>query len=197
MATFSDKQLALARVYSASILELAERQGEADSLLEELGELVACLDRHAELDTFFSSPMIDPKKREQTIERLFRTRASDLLVDSVQILNAKGRLDLLRCVVETYRSDHEELRGLVKVYVRTAVPLTDALRHKLSEAAGRFTGRKAKLVETVDDSIIGGVIVRVGDRKIDASVVSRLNRLGRVLADRASREVHSATKYVA
>jgi F-type H+-transporting ATPase subunit delta len=196
MATFNDKELALARVYSNAMLELAEAKGEADSLLEELLDLSAFLDKNAELEAFFSSPTVDTEARERSTEKIFRGRASDLLVDSLQVLNRNGRLDLLRAIVETYRLAHGELRGLVEVQVRTAVPLTDELRASIKDLFGRYTGKDAVLVEGRDESLIGGMVVQVGDRKFDTSVASRLKKLNDSLLERASLEIHGGKSYV-
>ncbi len=197
MAGLSDKELALAQVYSTAMLELAESKGEADSLLEELLALAALVEENAELDAFFSSPTVDPDSREKSIERIFRGRASDLLVDSVQILNRKGRLGLFRGVAETYRVAHQELRGRVEVNVTTAVPLTDSLRARIKGAIGEYAGKEAMLVEEVDESIIGGVILQIGDEKFDAGLASRLVHLGKTLSDRASKEIHGDRSHVA
>ena len=195
MATASDQEITLARVYSDAILQLAEAQGEADSLLEELLGLAAYLDETPELATFFSSPTVDAGVRQKAIEEWFRGRASDLLVDSLQVLNRKERLGLLRTLAETYRLGHEELRGQIDVHVRTAVPLSRAARARLKEVASAHAGKEAKLVEQVDESILGGMIVRIGDEKLDTSVAHRLGRLGQMLADRASLEIHSGKSY--
>ncbi len=92
MAGTGDIEMALARVYGDSMLELAEKQGEADSLLEELTDLAAFLDRDAGLDAFFMNPTLDENAREKSIEKMFRSRASDLLVNSLQVLNSKGMI---------------------------------------------------------------------------------------------------------
>ena len=195
MATTSDQEVTLARVYSEAMLRVAETQGEADSFLEELLDLSAYLDATPALVTFFSSPTVDTEVRQKAIENWFRGRASDLLVDSLQVLNRKGRLGLLRAVVETYRLGHEELRGQIDVHVRTAAPLSEAVRARLKEVASAHTGKEAKLIERVDESILGGMIVRIGDEKLDTSVATRLAKLGRILAVRASAEIHCGKSY--
>ena len=197
MAGVTHEQLAVARVYSTAMLELAQAQGEADSLREELLDLVAYLDRSPELDSFLARPTVDVAARCASIEKIFRGRASDLLVDTLQVLNRKERLGLLRGVAETYRLAHQEMRDLVDVHVVTAAPLTKKSRAKLKEITTDYTGKQARLVETVDESIIGGMIVRVGDEKFDTSVSSRLKKLGASLAERASHEVHGGKTYVA
>ena len=196
MATPSDQELALARVYSAAILELAEAKGEADSLLAELLDLSAYLAKDPEFDAFFRSPMLDPEAREKSIERIFRGKASDLLVDSLQVLNRKGRLDLFRSIAETYRLSHQGLRGRAEVRVTTAVPLNKKLRARIKGLADAYTGKDAVLVETLDESILGGMIVRIGDQKLDGSITARLRKLGESLVERASRQLYGGASYV-
>lgn len=195
MATASDKELTLASVYSKAILDLAESKGEADSLLDELLALSVYIDGHPEINVFFSNPTVGASIRERSIEKWFRGRASDLLVDTLQVVNRKERLGLLRAIAEAYRLDHEKLRGQVDVHVRAAVPLDDKARASLKEIAKALSGMEAKLVEHVDESVIGGLVVQIGDRKYDTSVATRLKKLAAVLGDRASREIHSGRSY--
>jgi len=196
MATVSDKELALAQVYSAAMLELADAKDEADSLLAELLDLSAYLATNADLDAFFLSPMLDVDARAKSIERIFRGKAGDLLVDSLQVLNRKGRLGLFRSIVETYRLAHQKLRGRVEVHVKTAVPLGRKLRARIKDLTDRYTGKDTVLVETVDEAVIGGVVVQIGDKKFDTSVASKLRRLSDSLLKRASYEIHGGKSYV-
>lgn len=195
MATVSDKEIGLARVYARALLELSEDRNEADNLLGDLLDLVAVLNRSPALGSFFSSPLVDTAARADVIEKSFRGRASDLLVDALQVINRKERMALLPSIVEQFRLAHEDLRGRVDVHVRTATPLTDDLRRGLREAAKAYAGREAELVEIVDESIIGGMVVHIGDRKFDTSVASGLKRLAARLADRAAREIHTGKSY--
>jgi len=194
MATVSDKELALAGVYADSMLELGVARDEADSLLDELLELSGLLTKNVEFDAFLASPSVDPDVRRETIEKVFRTRASDLLVNSLQILNRKGRLQILHSVIEAYRLAHNELRGRIDVRVQTAVPLDDDHRDSLKRIIKERTGREGILVETVDDRIIGGLIVHIGDEKLDVSISRQLDRLGVALNERASQEIHSSDR---
>ena len=193
MASVDDHALGLGRLYAKAILDLAEQQGGADELLEELTELARYLESHPELEDLFASPLVEEDARAATIEKVFRNRASDLLVDSLQVINRKGRLGYLRAIAEAYRQELRDRRGLVDAVVRTAVPLNDGLRARLTESIGRFAGRKATLIEKVDPSLIGGMVVEVAGNKIDTSVASRLKGLGAALERRASEEIHRGT----
>jgi F-type H+-transporting ATPase subunit delta len=197
MAKIDDQELAIAGIYSEAMIRLARQKGEVDTLLQELMELASLLEREPSFAAFVFSPTIDEDAREVSIEKLFRGRASDLLVDSLQILNRKGRMALLPAVIEAYRLDHEELRDQIDVHVRTAHPLTDAQRATIKEIASRHAGKEAILVEEIDEEVIGGLILQIGDRKFDCSIASELRQLSGALSERASREIHSRKIYAA
>jgi F-type H+-transporting ATPase subunit delta len=112
------------------------------------------------------------------------------------VINRKGRLSSLRAIAEAYRVALRDLRGWMDVHVRTAVPLSEPLRQRLIQALAASTSRKPALIEHVDPSVVGGLVVEVEGRKIDASVASRLHGLSEALLARASREIHSGRAYV-
>lgn len=197
MASVSNQDLIVGRLYARSILELAEERGQADELLEEMAEVTKQLDRSPELEEFLGSPLVEEESRAKVIEDLFRGRASDLLADALQVVNRKGRLGELRAIAQAYRTEHRQLRGWVDVHVRTAVPLSPELRARLQDAIAAFTGRKPDLLERVEPSLLGGMVVEVAGKKIDASVASRLRDLSEKLLARASQEIHSGRAYVA
>jgi F-type H+-transporting ATPase subunit delta len=197
MASADERDREIGRLYAEAILHVAEEKGQAEELLEELNGLIEYLDGNPELDRFLASPMIEAEPREKVIEQAFRGKASDLLLDSLLVVNRKGRLSALRAIVAAYRAELRDLRGWVDVHVRTAVPLTADLRQRLEQTLATSTGRKPTLIEKVDPSVIGGLVVEVQGRKIDASVASRLHDLSAALLARASREIHSGKAYVA
>jgi F-type H+-transporting ATPase subunit delta len=197
MASVDENHREVGRLYAEAILHVAEERGQSEDLLEELNGLVEYLDGNPDLDRFLASPMIEAEPREQVIEQAFRGKASDLLLDSLLVVNRKGRLSALRAIAAAYQAALRNLRGWVDVHVRTAVPLTPALRERLEQTLAASTGRKPTLIEKVDPSVIGGLVVEVEGRKIDASVASRLHDLSEALLARASREIHSGKAYVA
>lgn len=196
MASISDKELALARVYSAAMIELAAEAGDTRSLGEELADLAAHLDRDPGFDLFLSSPLVDPDARKAVLEKLFRGRYSDLFVDSLQVLNKKDRLGLLRALAQTYHVLDEERRNRVEAFVRTAVEMTGDLRAKLKEAVKAMTGKDVDLVESLDESLVAGMIVRIGDNQYDMSAATKLRTMHTSLMERASREIVAGRHFV-
>ncbi len=195
MAGLNDKYLAVARVYSRAILDLAEEQGIADQVGDDLAELSRYVSENEEFASFLASPLIDAGERQVAIEKILRGRVSDLLVNALQVVNRKERMLLVPAIAETYRQELRDLRGRVDVQVRTPVALPAALRDKLRTAVTRFTGRQPDLIEKVDPALLGGMVVQIGDDKIDASVASQLKALSEALQKRASQEIVRGTPY--
>lgn len=196
MPSVEPRELAVARIYAQAMLQLAQARDQVDALLAELLDFVALAERDAQFEMFLTSPDIDLGARRQTVEKLFRGRYSDLFVDSIQVLNRKDRLMLIHAVAEAYRNAHEELQGRVEVLVRSAAPLTEQARARLREVASMHTGREADLVETVDESLLGGLVLQIGDEKLDASLATKLKTLAASLLDRASREIHGGRSFL-
>ena len=190
------QEIALARIYARSAFALAQQQGATESLQGELEELVKQLDQEPSLERFLSSPLVEIGERQQMLDRLFAGRMSEILLDTLQVMNRKGRSGLVRALEEAYRQEFEDRTGRVTVSVRTAVSLTEGLRQQLLEAATRFTGREASLTEIVDESLIGGMVLLVGDRKIDSSVAKELRQLESQFLDRASHESQNDEAYI-
>jgi F-type H+-transporting ATPase subunit delta len=195
MPPASDRAMAIARVYSEAILNLAEKQGDIDVILNELQDLVERLSADAGFREFLISPIVDADARQKAIERLFRGKYSDLFVDALQVLHRKGRLDLLPAIAESYRHTRAELGGYVEVSVASAVPLTHDLREKLRAAIAEKTGKTPDLIETVDESLIGGLVIRIGDQKFDDSLARHLRKLSAALQQRAAGEIHAGRTY--
>jgi len=195
MASGIEQQAAVAKIWSESLAKLAVAAGREDELLAELEELIELLDRQPDFESLLSSPIVDREAKRRLLESLLRGKASDLLVDTLQVMRRKGRLDLLRALAAAYREDWLRRRDRVEVRVVSAVPLDDALRVALRDAAARRTGREPILVESVEPAILGGLVVTIDDDKFDGSVARELTRLEEDLLARASSELHAGKSY--
>jgi F-type H+-transporting ATPase subunit delta len=191
----SEQEIAIARVYAQAALTLAQARGEADEILAELAGLSNLMDRDPAFESFLRSPLVDTEERRASLDRAGRGNMNEILLDTLQVMNNKGRSGLVRAFVEAYAQEYEALRGQVRVRVQSAVPLTEILRGQLQQAVSSYTGKTAKLEEIVEPSLIGGLVVQVADRRIDTSVVKEIRGLGQRLLERASHEIHSDTVY--
>ena len=192
----SEQEITTSRVYARALLKLAEEQGAAESVLEELDSLVEQADRDETFASFLTSPLVEADERRASLDRIFRGRLSELLLDTIQVMNRKGRMGLVPALAGTYRDELEKLRGEIRVHVRSAVALDDAQRQQLSEAVSQYTSKQATLVESVDESLIGGVVLRIGDQRIDTSVAKQLSKLEQQMLGRVTQELHAGKSFI-
>ncbi len=193
MPVLRDEKLALADVYAESLIAVADEQGRTDTIAAEFADLIRYMDKNPEFATFLTADSIDDDARRESLEKMFRGKMDDLLLNLLQVLNRRRRLWLVRSIGRAGQLRMQERRDQQEVIVETAVPLTDDLRQSVKDQMSRQIGREALLIERVNPELIGGIVIRVGDMQIDASVASRIAALRRKLSDRATLEIHSHT----
>lgn len=187
-ATIDSRELAVARVYAFALLGLAEERGLADELAAELEALAEEVSSDRALAGFLESPLVGDAERRAVLEKACRGRLQDLAVDTLQVMNRKGRLALVPALAVAYRRELDRRRGRVDVDVASAVPLSPSLRERLHAALARVTGRQPVLRERVDADLVGGLRLAIGDRRIDGSIAAQLRRLDTRLLERAPRD---------
>jgi len=191
----SDKERALAKVYAAAIYEVGKKAGRVDLLDKELRDLAKLVAANEDFQAYLDSPVVGSEARKLAVEKLCRGKYCDELVDSLQILNRNDRLGIIREVANAYHDLYEESMGRVALHVLTAVPLTDAARTRLQERISRATGKEVELEERIDESLIGGIVLQLEDRKFDRSIRRKLALLSAGLQERSSRELHAGKTY--
>lgn len=184
---------ALANVYAKSLMALAEEHGgpeQAEATLGELQEILELARQEPQFQEFLASRVVPKPKRDAAIERIFAGRADELTVKFLRLLNRKGRLGHLPAITAALDALVQQRFGRVEVDVYTAEPASaetlGLIRDRLSAALG---GKTIITHPYTDESIIGGVRMRIGDRLIDASVSTQLRQLKEQLKTRGSTEV--------
>lgn len=168
---------AVSRVYAQSLFELAESKGQLDAIADEVSQLADLVENNEDLARLIDNPIIGRAERRGMIERLFQNQVSDLLYRFLQVLNTKGRLDALPGIATAFDALADDKAGRVTVDATVATPMDDATRKGVIDRLGNALGREVTLNEHLDESLIGGLKLRIGDQLIDASVSSRLRRM--------------------
>ncbi len=188
---------ALGRLYGKALLDAATETGpaEAAALSAELIEVGVLLEREPDFAAFLASPSVDAKLKTAAIEKIFRGRASDLLTDALQVIGRKGRLAGLAAIVTGFQSEYRDARGILSATVETARPLSEEQRADLATAIGTYTGKSIEITERINPTLLGGIVVRAGDERIDGTAASALARFSARLDARAASEIASGTSY--
>ena len=196
MARKNDEAMALADVYAESLFLAAEEQGRGEAVAQEFADLIRYMDKNPEFDEFLIAASIDDDPRRESLEKLFRGRMNDLLLNLLQVLNNRGRCSLIRDVQRCLELRIEAKHRQQEVVVETAMPLTDDLRAAIERDIGERIGKEVLLVEEVEPDLIGGLVIHVGDVQIDASVASQIRSVRKRLTERAMEEIQSGRGYV-
>ncbi len=197
MGSINERSLGVARLYARAMLTVAAEQGAAESFSEELSDMVSLASHDEDFGRFLNSPVLDAESRRESLEKALRGRASDLFVDSLQVVNSKGRLALLEQILAAYEQEHRTLLGQIEVKASTAVALSESQREQIRERVSAYTGKEAFLVEEVDPGLLGGLVVQVGGEKVDMSVRRDLELLSSAFASRMSTEILAGKEFSA
>jgi len=172
--------MSVAATYAEALYEAAEAQSAVDQVRTELDEFAAAMAPGSELRDALLNPEFDPTAKRAAVEELMEG-AHPVSTGFVQVLIDRGRLSEIDDVLAAYGRRVDAAEGRVVVTAVTAIPLTPELREQIREKVRVQTGRDAELEETVDPSIIGGLVLRVGDVVVDASLRTRLEEMRRSL----------------
>jgi len=182
----------VARVYAEALLQAADKEGQADAVLEELDSLIRdVFAAQPQFETLLSSAAAGRKARAEILRTVFADRASKLFYNFLLVVNDQDRLDLLRAILAAYQELNDERHRRIRVQVESAVPLPDDQRARLQERI-RETFHLEPIVQAkVDAGLLGGLRVHVGDWLYDASVRTRLEKIRKQIIAGSSHEIQS------
>jgi F-type H+-transporting ATPase subunit delta len=175
----------LAEVYARSLFEVAREHGRLDELREQLGQFADALDRNRELAVFFFSPYFSTKEKQDGLERVL-DGADEIFVNFLLLLIDNHRMPVIFRVRQQYEQLWERENKVLPVDITSAIALDQATTESLGRRIGERAGRKVRLAAHVDPDILGGVVLRVGNSILDASIRNRLEQLRRHVAQGAS-----------
>jgi F-type H+-transporting ATPase subunit delta len=165
-----------ARRYAEAAFELATRDGTLDAWRDDL-DLAARLVGDEQVVSIVGSPARPIAERRALLERLLGGRVAQPVANLARLLTERGRVDLLPAVATEYRRLLNRRRGVVEAVVTSAAPLSADEAAAVRRRVEAMSGAAVELSAVVDESLIGGLTIRVGDRLLDASVRGRLERL--------------------
>ena len=174
----------IAQVYSRSLFEVAKEQGKLDRIRDELDAFADALAQNRELSVFFFSPYFSTKEKEDGLRRTV-VDADPTLINLLQLLIENHRLPVIHRLRRQFDVlwDHENRR--LPVEVTSAVELDRSVIEALETGIREQTGQKVELQSIVDADILGGIVLRVGNSILDASVRHRLEQLRKEVAKAA------------
>jgi F-type H+-transporting ATPase subunit delta len=175
----------LAEVYARSLFEVARDQGKLDELREQLAQFADALDQNRELAVFFFSPYFSTKEKQDGLERLL-DGAEETFLNFLKLLIENHRMPVIFRTRQQFERMWERENKLLPVDITSAIALDQETTENLGRTIGERAGRKVRLAAHVDPDILGGIVLRVGNSILDASIRNRLEQLRRHVAQGAA-----------
>ena len=164
--------------YARALFELAKDHQVVDTCQRDLATVVQTIQGSEELQGFLYHPQISQEAKQETLRRVFVDSVHPLILQFLQLVVVKGREHLLAGICDEFNKLVEDDQGIVEVHVESAVPLTIDQEKQFEQRLGQTIGKKVKIISRVDQALIGGAVVRIGDRVLDGSVLRRIEILG-------------------
>ncbi len=182
----------LAKVYAESLLNAAQARSQAAQVLEEIDSLIDDVFKNdLRIEALLSSAAVGRYARKDAIVKTFAGRASKTFYHFLLVLNDHERLDLLRPIRRSLHELNDERTRRLRVHVYSAIPLTDEYQARIRDRIRNFFQLEPVLILYVDDALLGGLKVRIGDTVYDSTVRTRIINLRNQLIARSSHEIQS------
>lgn len=162
--------------YAKAVLAMAQEKDMAAAVAQDMGTIADTVINNKELSMALSSPIIKANDKRDILRKVF-SQAQPVTIGLFDLLVSNQRVDKLVNIAYSYKQQYDQSMGKQEAVVTTAVPLTPELEARMLAKVKEMTGKDAIIVNKVDESIIGGFILRAGDMQYDASISGKLNKL--------------------
>jgi len=175
------KDTRVAKRYAAALFEVALR----DEIMDAVGQDIAVIERMLRempsLASLIAHPLVTEERKQKMLADVLGDRITAVSLNFLKLLVRKRRADILDAVLDEFHTLLSDHLGIVGATVRTAVAMTADQTSRLAAGLEKLTGKRVTLSAEIDPSVLGGVVVRIGDDIIDGSVRGQLQRLERHL----------------
>ncbi|MEE1945991.1 ATP synthase F1 subunit delta [Pedobacter sp. KR3-3] len=169
--------------YAKSLIDLSIEQNALEALKNDMVLFEEVVDKHSELEAILKNPIIPLDKKAGILKELFAGKVNPITEHFFKLAVNKGRSAILFDAAKQFVSQYQALKGIVTAEVTTATALTDANKAEIVSLVKKELGANEVVIkEKVDENLIGGFILKVGDKQFDASIASGLKKLKKEFA---------------
>jgi len=164
--------------YAKAVLSLAKDQNTAEAVNIDMKQIATAIAKSDDLNVMLQNPVVRSSTKKKALLAVFNN-SNTITINLIDVLITNKRLSLLGEIALKVNQLYDRLKGTEVAMVTTAIPLTDNLKSKVLAKAKELTGKDVEIKNIVDQSIIGGFILRIGDIQYNASITNKLNKLKR------------------
>lgn len=167
----------VARRYAKSLLDLGIERNVVDQVSQDMQLIYSAIRGSKDLNLFFKSPVINTDKKESVLKELFGGKVQQITLDFFLIITRKKREYYISDIAQSFLELYDIFKNRQVAWLTTAIPADENMRKQMLELIAKNTSDQVVLKEKIDPSILGGFILRWGDRQIDTSVSRKLYAL--------------------
>jgi F-type H+-transporting ATPase subunit delta len=171
----------IAQVYARSLFEVAKEHDQLDEVREQIAQFADALEQSRDLRIFFFSPYFSTQEKKEGMAKAV-VGADETVLNFLELLLENHRMPVIFRVRREFDRMWEEEHRLLPVQITSAITLDDQVVQRIGDEIGRQTDRRVNLTTTVDPDVLGGIVLRVGNSILDASVRNRLEQLRKEVA---------------
>ncbi len=187
---FDDEQQYVGEVYAKALIGAAKAAGVLDVVVDQLSSLIReVLSKNSTFEFALSSPKVSNEQRFELLDRVFSGRIDATLLRFLKVLCRRGRLGFLRSIEQAATRMRDEAAGRLRVTVVTASALSAEQRSNLQSTLSTAFKKEVSIHSEVDPSILGGLVIRVGDTLYDGSVDGKLTQLRKATAQKTEQAI--------
>ncbi len=170
-------EVRVASRYAKSLIDLAVEKGVLEEVHQDMLLFNKTVRENREFELLLKNPIIRNDKKKAVLKALFTGKVSMLTGKFLELISSKNREEFLPATATEFLSQYRIINGISRAEVVTTFPLTPQLRQRFRATVAQLTGNRVELVEKIDPTLIGGYVLRVGDRQIDESIRTKLEEL--------------------
>ncbi len=172
----------ISKTYGEAIFELAVSENKVDSFTEEIEMIMKVLEENPRFSEILNHPKIIKEEKLQVIETVFKGRVSDELTGFISIIVSKGRYEQIREILQYFLDEVKRLKGIGVAYVTSPLPLREEQKKQIEGKLLSTTGfKEMEMHYKEEEALIGGLVIRIGDKVVDSSIRTKLSTLERQL----------------
>ncbi|MDR8391124.1 ATP synthase F1 subunit delta [Aliifodinibius sp. S!AR15-10] len=166
-----------ARRYASALLQIAKEQDNVESILSDVELIQNTIDHSRELEVFLRSPIIKFDDKAGALDELFGDKVEGITRQFIKLLARKSRIGLLYLITQAFIDQYNQYAGIIEIEVFTARELPEDQQRSLHKALEAKTGKKVNMQLSVNESLKGGIAVRIDDTVIDGTIKHKLEQL--------------------
>ena len=174
----------ISKRYARAFFEIATEEKQLEPYYNELNQFASIIAQNKALSDFLANPVFEQGSKKGVVESIIgKLQLSGMTVSFLKLLVDKKRIDILNDIVICYRQLMDEALKKVRVNVKTAFPLSGEMQDYISSSLEKVTGRKVEIFVEKDPSLLGGIVIGVGDTLYDGSIKNQLNNMRNLLGE--------------